>query len=155
MHEVSGVAPRLPCNSRDDVSLMVSAAEVVHAQPEVVLAQPGMSREAIEFCLATGGMVEMPLVKERLTDFFGVTGLRLSDDSASLIAKGAAATARPCPIVGQGCVGIDPTNDKLVDWQYVRVAAGRDYCDVQPLRDVFLGSPRQELEVQVEVRRIG
>lgn len=54
-----------------------------------------------------------------------------------------------------GWVGIDPTNDKLVDWQYVRVAAGRDYSDVQPLRGVFLGSPEQVLDVSVEVRRIG
>ena len=54
-----------------------------------------------------------------------------------------------------GWVGIDPTNDKLVDWQYVRVAAGRDYGDVQPLRGVFLGAPEQSLEVEVQVRRIG
>ena len=54
-----------------------------------------------------------------------------------------------------GWVGIDPTNDKLVDWQYVRVAAGRDYTDVQPLRGVFVGSREQELEVDVSVERIG
>ena len=54
-----------------------------------------------------------------------------------------------------GWVGIDPTNDKLVDWQYVRVAAGRDYTDVQPLRGVFVGPREQELDVEVSVRRIG
>lgn len=54
-----------------------------------------------------------------------------------------------------GWVGIDPTNDKLVDWQYVRVAIGRDYTDVQPLRGIFYGSPRQSLEVSVHVSRIG
>ena len=54
-----------------------------------------------------------------------------------------------------GWVGIDPTNDKLVDWQYIRVAAGRDYSDVQPLRGVFVGSRDQRLEVEVEVKRIG
>ena len=54
-----------------------------------------------------------------------------------------------------GWVGIDPTNDKLVDWQYVRIAAGRDYSDVQPLRGIFVGSRQQELEVDVAVRRIG
>jgi len=54
-----------------------------------------------------------------------------------------------------GWVGIDPTNDKLVDWQYVRVAAGRDYADVQPLRGVFVGRSEQELEVDVSVKRIG
>jgi transglutaminase-like putative cysteine protease len=54
-----------------------------------------------------------------------------------------------------GWVGIDPTNDKLVDWQYVRVAAGRDYTDVQPLRGVFVGPLEQSLEVDVRVERIG
>jgi transglutaminase-like putative cysteine protease len=54
-----------------------------------------------------------------------------------------------------GWVGIDPTNDKLVDWQYIRIAAGRDYSDVQPLRGIFVGSREQELEVEVAVRRIG
>jgi len=54
-----------------------------------------------------------------------------------------------------GWVGTDPTNDKLVDWQYVRVAAGHDYTDVQPLRGVFLGPREQQLDVEVEVRRIG
>jgi transglutaminase-like putative cysteine protease len=54
-----------------------------------------------------------------------------------------------------GWVGIDPTNDMLVNWQYVRVAAGRDYSDVQPLRGVFVGSQQQQLEVAVSVERIG
>ena len=56
---------------------------------------------------------------------------------------------------GLGWVGIDPTNDKLVDWQYVRIAAGRDYMDVQPLRGVFVGPREQTLDVEVTVRRIG
>jgi transglutaminase-like putative cysteine protease len=56
---------------------------------------------------------------------------------------------------GLGWVGIDPTNDRLVDWQYVFVAAGRDYSDVQPLRGVFVGPLEQRLEVEVSVKRIG
>lgn len=54
-----------------------------------------------------------------------------------------------------GWVGIDPTNDRLVDWQYVRVAVGRDYTDVQPLRGVFIGPRDQTLSVEVSVRRVG
>jgi len=54
-----------------------------------------------------------------------------------------------------GWVGIEPTNDKLVDWQYVRIAIGRDYTDVQPLRGIFLGAPEQTLDVSVQIRRIG
>jgi len=53
---------------------------------------------------------------------------------------------------GHGWMGIDPTNDKLVDWQYVRTAFGRDYFDVQPLRGVFSGVAEQQLEVSVHVR---
>jgi len=53
-----------------------------------------------------------------------------------------------------GWLGIDPTNDKLVDWQYVRIATGRDYADVQPVRGVFVGPWDQELDVEVAVRRI-
>ncbi|OIQ02752.1 MAG: transglutaminase family protein [Zetaproteobacteria bacterium CG06_land_8_20_14_3_00_59_53] len=53
---------------------------------------------------------------------------------------------------GHGWVGIDPTNDKLVDWQYVRTAFGRDYFDVQPLKGLFAGDVQQTLNVAVLVR---
>jgi len=33
---------------------------------------------------------------------------------------------------GYGWIGVDPTNQRLVDWQYVRSAVGRDYSDVPP-----------------------
>ena len=56
---------------------------------------------------------------------------------------------------GHGWMGIDPTNDKLVDWQYVRTAIGRDYFDVQPLRGVFSGAAEQRLEVSVHVKIAG
>lgn len=53
-----------------------------------------------------------------------------------------------------GWVGLDPTNDKLVDWQYVRIAIGRDYGDVRPMRGVFRGETDQTLSVAVEVTRV-
>ncbi len=53
-----------------------------------------------------------------------------------------------------GWVGLDPTNDKLVDWQYVRVALGRDYGDVRPVRGIFRGEGEQSLSVSVEVTRL-
>ncbi|MGH0037345.1 MAG: transglutaminase family protein [Myxococcota bacterium] len=53
-----------------------------------------------------------------------------------------------------GWVGMDPTNDRLVDWQYVRTAVGRDYFDVQPLRGIFVGEADQQLSVSVHVRRL-
>lgn len=53
-----------------------------------------------------------------------------------------------------GWVGVDPTNDRLVDWQYVRIGVGRDYTDVRPLQGVFTGRAEQELEVDVQVSRL-
>jgi transglutaminase-like putative cysteine protease len=69
--------------------------------------------------------------------------------------RGAAATHAWVQVwhEGYGWMGIDPTNDKLVDWQYVRTAFGRDYFDVQPLKGVFVGQGvEQRLEVAVHVR---
>jgi len=53
-----------------------------------------------------------------------------------------------------GWVGIDPTNDKLVDWQYVRTAFGRDYYDVLPVSGLFRGLAEQRLQVSVQVKRL-
>jgi len=50
--------------------------------------------------------------------------------------------------------GIDPTNDKLVDWQYIRTAIGRDYHDVTPVKGIFRGDVEQQLTVAVQVTRI-
>jgi len=47
-----------------------------------------------------------------------------------------------------------PTNNRLVDWQYIRTAIGRDYFDVQPVRGTFLGHVEQVLHASVTVRRI-
>ncbi len=53
-----------------------------------------------------------------------------------------------------GWIGVDPTNDKLVDWQYVRTAIGRDYFDVPPIRGLFRGVVEQHMQVAVQVTLI-
>jgi len=52
---------------------------------------------------------------------------------------------------GYGWMGVDPTNKKLVDWQYVRTAIGRDYFDVPPNRGIFCGPADQNVEVAVHI----
>lgn len=54
-----------------------------------------------------------------------------------------------------GWVGFDPTNRLLPAGRHVKVAHGRDYFDVQPLRGIFLGTGAQALTVQVDVERLG
>lgn len=50
-----------------------------------------------------------------------------------------------------GWMGVDPTNEKLVDWQYVRTAIGRDYFDVPPNRGVFNGAADQTVDIAVYI----
>lgn len=52
-----------------------------------------------------------------------------------------------------GWRGLDPTNRRQPDDHYVKVAHGRDYADVQPLRGHYKGSGTQKLSVEVLVER--
>jgi transglutaminase-like putative cysteine protease len=53
---------------------------------------------------------------------------------------------------GAGWRGLDPTNGSPVGMQHVRVAYGRDYGDVAPVRGVYRGAAGQQLSVDVLVR---
>jgi len=57
-------------------------------------------------------------------------------------------------IPGIGWRGLDPTNDQQTNPRYVRIAAGRDYADVSPLRGTYRGTARRKLSVEVLVTRL-
>lgn len=50
--------------------------------------------QTIALCLATGGMVNMPLIKAKLVDIFGVSALHISAKGDRIISEGAAWIAR-------------------------------------------------------------
>jgi len=50
-----------------------------------------------------------------------------------------------------GWIGLDPTNDLLVENDHVVLAVGRDFADVSPVDGIIVGSPRQKLGVAVDV----
>ncbi len=58
------------------------------------------------------------------------------------------------PGLSEGWLELDPTNDLVPDLSHVRLALGRDYGDVTPLRGVIRGGGRHTLEVRVSTRRI-
>ena len=60
------------------------------ARIERLLEDKGYSTASVELCLATGGMVNMPLIKNRLDELFGPGRVHVSRRSASAIAEGAA-----------------------------------------------------------------
>jgi transglutaminase-like putative cysteine protease len=57
-------------------------------------------------------------------------------------------------VPGHGWTELDPTNPGSSLERHVRLAVGRDYDDVPPLRGRFRGRTAQELRVSVELRAV-
>lgn len=77
--------------SRDDLQAIVGhLVKKGVACIERLLEREGYSTASVELCLATGGMVNMPMVKNRLDELFGPGRVHISKRSASAIAEGAA-----------------------------------------------------------------
>jgi transglutaminase-like putative cysteine protease len=53
-----------------------------------------------------------------------------------------------------GWIGYDPTNDNLADERYVKVAVGRDYDDVAPVKGAYRGTSHCAMTVRVAVEKI-
>ena len=53
-----------------------------------------------------------------------------------------------------GWIGVDPTNDQVVDERFVKVAIGRDFTDVPPNRGVCRTRGRESISVRVETREL-
>ena len=77
--------------SRDDLQDIVGYLVKQGVQRiERLLEREGYSTASVELCLATGGMVNMPMVKNRLDELFGPGRVHVTARSASAIAEGAA-----------------------------------------------------------------
>lgn len=50
-----------------------------------------------------------------------------------------------------GWIGLDPTNNILVDDKHVRLAVGRSFSDCSPVKGTFKGNAQHQLEVNVTV----
>ncbi|MCH8541252.1 MAG: transglutaminase family protein [Opitutales bacterium] len=50
--------------------------------------------------------------------------------------------------------GLDPTNNQITGERHIKVAVGRDYRDVTPLRGSYQGGGEQEMSVKVDISRL-
>lgn len=57
-------------------------------------------------------------------------------------------------IPGSGWCGLDPTNALPVAGHHVKVATGRDYADVSPLKGTYRGTDRRKMTVDVLVTNL-
>ena len=53
-----------------------------------------------------------------------------------------------------GWIGFDPTNDKVIDEHFVKVAIGRDFTDVPPNKGVCRTQGKESISVRVETREL-
>jgi transglutaminase-like putative cysteine protease len=54
-------------------------------------------------------------------------------------------------IAGAGWIGLDPTNGQIVGGRHVKVAHGRDYADVPPVKGTYRGPGTRQMTVEVLV----
>ncbi|WP_425638581.1 transglutaminase family protein [Algoriphagus yeomjeoni] len=57
-------------------------------------------------------------------------------------------------IPGHNWVEFDATNNLLVNDKHIRVAVGRDFADVTPLKGIVYSGSKQEMKVSVDVRNL-
>lgn len=53
-----------------------------------------------------------------------------------------------------GWIGLDPTNNKVIDETYMLLATGRDYRDVAPVTGTYFGAGKSAMQVTVRVDRL-
>ena len=57
-------------------------------------------------------------------------------------------------VPGLGWCGLDPTNNQPTDERYIKLAIGRDYADVPPVRGHYKGTTDRKMDVEVHVEEI-
>jgi len=142
-----------------------AASDLIHGRFEYVKGATHVN-SSIEDSLAVGAGVcqdfahlLLGVVRKRGLPARYVSGYLVPESAASPDAKlqevigGYASHAwAEVYLPGSGWVGFDPTLGKPLGLQHVRVAYGRDYGDVAPVRGVYKGHAGQRLSVDVRVR---
>jgi hypothetical protein len=57
-------------------------------------------------------------------------------------------------IPSYGWAGFDPTHDREADERYIKIAVGKDYADIIPVRGTYRGGRTLTLKVEVKVREL-
>jgi transglutaminase-like putative cysteine protease len=94
-----------------------------------------------------------------LCRFYGVparyvSGYIFSGEEGSVLGAEASHAWCEAYMGPHGWVGYDPTNDTLIDDRFARIAVGRDYRDVSPVRGVYKGASRSSMSVNVAMEAL-
>jgi transglutaminase-like putative cysteine protease len=129
----------------------VKGATHVHSSVEDSLAiKAGVCQDFAHLLL---GVVRMRGFPARYVSGYMVPGSAANDSKQEEVIGGQASHAWAEVLVpGTGWMAVDPTLGKPVGLRHIRVAYGRDYGDVPPVRGVYKGRAGQHLSVDVRVR---
>jgi transglutaminase-like putative cysteine protease len=94
-----------------------------------------------------------------LCRFYGVparyvSGYIFSGEEGSVLGAEASHAWCEAYLGPHGWIGYDPTNDTLIDDRFARIAVGRDYRDVSPVRGVYKGASRSSMSVNVAMEAL-
>jgi transglutaminase-like putative cysteine protease len=96
------------------------------------------------------GVVRMRGLPARYVSGYLVTGTAGADAKQEEVIGGQASHAwAEVYLPGDGWIGFDPTLGRPIALRHIRVAYGRDYGDVPPVRGVYKGRAGQSLSVDV------
>ncbi len=139
-------------NSIHDRFRYVKGATHVHSSIEDSLsAGAGVCQDFAHLLL---GVVRMRGLPGRYVSGYLVHGGTASPDAKQEDVIGGQASHAWTEILmpNNGWTGFDPTLGKPVGLRHIRIAYGRDYGDVAPVRGVYKGHAGQSLSVDVRVR---
>jgi transglutaminase-like putative cysteine protease len=83
-----------------------------------------------------------------------VSGYLFTGQEGSVLGADASHAWAELYLPPHGWVGIDPTNQTLIDDRFAKIAVGRDYRDVSPVRGVYKGASSSTLSVNVEMESL-
>ncbi|GAC1533052.1 MAG: transglutaminase family protein [Candidatus Velthaea sp.] len=78
-----------------------------------------------------------------------VSGYIFSGQEGSILGAEASHAWCEAYLPPYGWVGFDPTNDKFLNDEFVKIAVGRDYRDVSPVRGIYKGDSTSTMSVNV------
>jgi len=130
----------------------VKGATHVHSSVQDSLAlKAGVCQDFAHLLL---GVVRMRGVPARYVSGYMVPGDATNTDTKQEEVIGGQASHAWAEVLvpGSGWLALDPTLGKPVGLRHIRIAYGRDYGDVPPVRGVYKGRAGQQLSVDVRVR---